>query len=313
MSQRPMEQMDMDGQPQGSPQTETANMPGQDSDGQNLEEEFSLGLDAALNESESGEAAPHEDEQEGERRAAPEETPATAAPADLQPGHDTAYVPEQPQRELVIPQESKPAPESPQVPGKVEMPEHLQSEFERLEAIDPELAQLALEDSADGQAIRARLEEYGAAIAHDHARLVVLTRQQQHDMEQVRQEQALRDAQAQQAHFMGVMQQEHPDFHSLITGNDQAAQVRFRNEMLSWIQGKPYAEAAPLMQIFQNSRDPRQVAGLLTQFKSERAAAKRPDPTGALAVPGRGGTVAPAGIGDKDDFDAGLDAGLSSD
>lgn len=314
MSQQPMEQMNMDGQPQGSPQVETASMPGQDGDGRgSREEEFSLGLDAALNENESGGAVPQENEQEEESRAAPEETPATAAPVAPQAGPDTAYAPEQPLHEPAAPQEAKPVPESPQVPGKTEMPEHLQNEFERLQAIDSELAQLALEDSADGQAIRARLEEYGAAIAHDHARLVVLTRQQRHDMEQMRQEQAMRDEQARQAHFMGVMQQEHPDFYSLITGKDQAAQVRFRNEMLSWIQGKPYAEAAPLMQIFQSSRDPRQVAGLLTQFKSERAAAKRPDPTGALAVPGRGGTVAPAGIGDKDDFDAGLDAGLSSD
>ena len=230
MSQQPMEQMNMDGQPQGSPEVETDCMPGQDGEDRGRrEEEFSLGLDAALNENESGGAVPQENEQEEESRAAPEETPATAAPVAPQAGPDTAYAPEQPLHEPAAPQEAKPVPESPQVPDKMEMPEHLQNEFERLQAIDPELAQLALEDSADGQAIRARLEEYGAAIAHDHARLVVLTRQQRHDMELVRQEQAMRDEQARQAHFMGVMQQEHPDFYSLITGKDQAAQVRFRN------------------------------------------------------------------------------------
>lgn len=311
MSQQLVEQMDKDGQPQGSPQTEIGGMPGQG--GVESEDEFSLGLDAALNVDgpDEADADPHKKASEGHGRTAPEDKALAPPEAEISPEPE-GQPPLEPSIQSVEPPASPPEAE-PNAPGRIEMPEHLQSEFERLEAIDPELARMALEDSADGQSIRDRLEEYGAAIAHDHARLVVLTRQQRRDMEQMRREQAMRDAQAQQAHFMGVMRQEHPDFYGLITGNDQAAQARFRNEMLSWIQNKPYVEAAPLMQIFQNSRDPRQVAGLLTQFKSERAAASRPDPTGAFAVPGRGGTVAPVGIGDKDDFDAGLDAGLSSE
>ena len=127
----------------------------------------------------------------------------------------------------------------------------------------------------------------------------------------MRQEQARQAVTARQQHFLQVMKQDHPDFHALLTGGDQAAQMRFRNDVLQWIQAKPYAEAAPLMDIFTNSQDPQEVGSLLAKFKNERNA-RRPDPTGALAVPGRGGTVAPAGIGDKDDFDAGLSLSLSS-
>lgn len=311
MSQQPMEQMDMYRQPQGTPQAE---MDIESQPTPNHEDEFALGMDTALDGGQSSQEAGEEaqaGQEAGEEQVSPPVPDAPLAPLQDAPPPDTPEP--QPYASQDPDQEQPPAPDRPQAPAKVEMPEHLQGEFEHLLGLDPELAQLALEDSADGKTIRARLEEYGAAIAHDYARLVVLSRQQRLDMERVRQEQVIRDAQAQQAHFMGVMQQEHPDFYGLITGKDQAAQARFRNEMLAWIQGKPYADAAPLMQIFQYSRDPRQVAGLLTQFKRERAAAKRPDPTGALAVPGRGGTVAPAGIGDMDDFDAGLDAGLSSD
>lgn len=75
------------------------------------------------------------------------------------------------------------------------------------------------------------------------------------------------------------------------------------------IAAKPYAEAAQLMEVARNGRDPAQVSALLTRFERERGGGrKQPDPTGALAVPGRGAPVAPTGVGDKDDFDAGWNA-----
>ena len=139
----------------------------------------------------------------------------------------------------------------------------------------------------------------------------MMRRQQAAERETMRQEQARQAVAARQQHFLQVMKQDHPDFHALLTGGDQAAQMRFRNDVMAWIKAKPYAEAAPLMDIFTNSQDPQEISSLLARFKHERNA-RRPDPTGALAVPGRGGTVAPAGIGDKDDFDAGLSLSLSS-
>ncbi len=58
------------------------------------------------------------------------------------------------------------------------------------------------------------------------------------------------------------------------------------------------------MQIAQKG-NANQVLQLIEKFENEKGGRKRADPTGALAVPGRGAPMAPAGIGDKDDLDAG--------
>lgn len=196
-------------------------------------------------------------------------------------------------------------------PATVELPEELAQEFERLESMDPAAAAVALEDSPDGQATRVRLEQYGAELAHDHAGLVLMRRQRENERALLREERARQAVQERQRQFMEVMRREHPDFHALLAGDDLAAQVRFSRDVRSWIEAKPYAEAAPLMEIYSRSSDPYEVGRLLTRFRNERRA-RRPDPAGALAVPGRGGTVAPAGIGDTDDFHAGLNISLSS-
>lgn len=221
------------------------------------------------------------------------EVPAAPGAADVAEGHPAAGQP------------------SDEVPATVELPEELAQEFERLKRMDPAAAAVALEDSPDGQATRVRLEQYGAELAHDHAGLVLMQRQRESERALLREERARQAVQERQRQFMEVMRREHPDFHALLAGDDLAAQMRFSRDVRSWIEAKPYAEAAPLMEIYSRSSDPYEVGRLLTQFRNERRA-RRPDPAGALAVPGRGGTVAPAGIGDTDDFHAGLTLSLSS-
>ena len=292
MRQQPMEQQDATG------------IPGE-------EDHFAEGLAEALKDDEQPQDSPQQPEAAGEdphHEAAPQGVPAgteapEAAPMPQEPpAPPSAGTPQQTE------EEEKAAPAQ---PATVTLPAELQAEYERLQEMDPEAAKMALEDSPAGQAVRHRLEQYGAELAYDHASLVMMRRQQATERETMRQEQARQAVTARQQHFLQVMKQDHPDFHALLTGGDQAAQMRFRNDVMQWIKAKPYAEAAPLMDIFTNSQDPQEIGSLLTRFKNERNA-RRPDPTGALAVPGRGGTVAPAGIGDKDDFDAGLSLSLSS-
>lgn len=292
MSQQPMEQQDATG------------IPGE-------EDHFAEGLAEALKDDEQPQDSPQQPEAAEENprhEAAPQGIPAgteapEAAPMPQEPpAPPSAGTPQQTE------EEEKAAPAQ---PATVTLPAELQAEYGRLQEMDPEAAKMALEDSPAGQAVRHRLEQYGAELAYDHASLVMMRRQQATEREAMRQEQARQAVTARQQHFLQVMKQDHPDFHALLTGGDQAAQMRFRNDVMEWIKAKPYAEAAPLMDIFTNSQDPQEIGSLLTRFKNERNA-RRPDPTGALAVPGRGGTVAPAGIGDKDDFDAGLSLSLSS-
>lgn len=296
MSQQPMEQQDATG------------IPGE-------EDHFAEGLAAALKDDEQPQDSSQHPEDAGEsthHEAAPQGVPAGIEAPEAAPMPQEPPVPSPAGTPQQTAEEKKAEPEAaPAQPAAVKLPEELQAEYERLQEMDPEAAKMALEDSPAGQAVRHRLEQYGAELAYDHASLVMMRRQQDTEREAMRQEQARQAVTARQQHFLQVMKQDHPDFHALLTGGDQAAQMRFRNDVLQWIQAKPYAEAAPLMDIFTNSQDPQEVGSLLAKFKNERNA-RRPDPTGALAVPGRGGTVAPAGIGDKDDFDAGLSLSLSS-
>lgn len=278
------------------------------------ERHFAEGLDAALTKDEEPqeEVLPQAEEKDADQESiVQEDPPHPVGEIAGQNGQEAPAAVAEVSAPEELPSQDKATSVEPAQPDTVEVPEELQAEYERLQSMDPEAAKMALEDSPEGEAMRYRLEQYGAEIAHDHARLVRMQRQHADEREVLRQEQARQAALERQKNFLGVMQHDHPDFHALLTGGDQAAQVRFRNDMLQWIQAKPYGEAAPLMDIFTRSQDPQEVSSLLTQFKREREV-RRPDPTGALAVPGRGGTVAPAGIGDKDDFDAGLSLSLSS-
>lgn len=196
--------------------------------------------------------------------------------------------------------------EEPSAPRVVEIPEALQAEFEVLQRMDPAAAALAQEDSPDGEAIRSRLGNYGADLAMDRAERVLEGRQKQ----ALRIQEEQRAVEQHNAYFLSVLDREVPDVMAMVKDTARMQEtVAFHTEMDRWIKTKPYAEAAPMMQTFQQGRDPRAVAALIKQFIQERKAAPRPkgpDPDGALAVPGRGAPVAPIGIGDRDDFDAGF-------
>jgi hypothetical protein len=200
--------------------------------------------------------------------------------------------------------QSEPATGMPPV-KKVEPDEDIKEDIGELAKRNPAAAELALEDSSDGEDLRTRLRDVGLINALDRAE-VLMDRRNRMYAQQVEQ---ARIVEAHNRNFYAVMSREHPDLMEMAAKPDgHAERAKFYRDMEGWIQRKPYAEAVPMMQIFQSGRDPRQVAALITQFKSERnqgTVNKKPDPSAALAVPSRGAPVAPAGIGDEDDIEAG--------
>lgn len=253
-----------------------------------------------------GEGAPAEEvaqtqpEDEGDNGPQPgqqEETPPAPAP-EFQPQPEAQPLPQPPAAPQVQPTE----------PKQLEtVPEEIADELKDLEAISPAAAKLAMEDSAEGAAVRERLINFGAAMAQDRAEFV-LSRREQAQKEATAE--AERNAAAVQAHnenFAGTIRRELPEYYAMCNDPARKAEsAKYQQDVYAWIGSKPYDEAAPLMEIAKTGRDPNKIVSLLKQFESERRGAKtRPDPTGALAVPGRGAPTAPAGVGDKDDFDAG--------
>lgn len=193
---------------------------------------------------------------------------------------------------------------------RIEAPEEIAGELEELKRLNPAAAELALEDSPEGESIRARLTEYGALGAQDRAENILEKRERAARAERAEQE---RNRQAMEAHnqrFMTVLRRDHPDYTALLT--DPARKVeaaKAMQDIFAWISAKPYAEAAPLMEIAQRGRDPEQVSALITRYKHERgkSAPRKARPEGAYAVPGRGAASAPSGDdGNADDFDAGF-------
>lgn len=305
-------------------------------------DDYASALDDALQDGDDGQQKPAEqqkpEQQDGGRPAgeqprqeaprgeptAPQQTPdgqpqQLAQPAPYQPQPVTPPYPQpQPVMPPQQPQGQQPRQEQPKPP--VEIPEAIKDEWEALKKASPEAAALAQEDSPEGRQIRSRLEEYGADLAHDRAEMILDSRNR--DLK-ARQAEAARARQALDAHnsnFLGVLERDHPEHLALMADPSRRAEAKARiDDIFNWIGTLPYAEGAKLMPIAQGGRNPEEVSALLTRYEQERGGGKRtaqqrrPDPTGALAVPGRGGTVAPAGVGDKDDFDAALDAGLSSE
>ncbi|WP_165078883.1 MULTISPECIES: hypothetical protein [unclassified Desulfovibrio] len=207
----------------------------------------------------------------------------------------------------------QPAPEPVQQPQSEEpkqletVPEELAEELKELEAISPAAAKLAMEDSAEGAAVRERLTNFGAAMAQDRAEFVLAQRAQAQKEATAEAERYAAAVRTHNDNFLGTIKRELPDYYALVNDPARKAEAaKYQQDVYDWIGSKPYAEAAPLMDIAKSGRDVNQVVSLLKQFESERRGGKaKPDPTGALAVPGRGAPTAPAGIGDKDDFDAG--------
>lgn len=236
-------------------------------------------------------------------KAEPPQGDVTAPVAPQQPAF-----PSHPQPDVSVPA-PQPAPE-PEPAKQIEVPEEIADELETLKKLNPQAAALALEDTPEGASIRARLEQYGAELAQDRAEQVLYRRQQvqaQREAETARFEQA-RDAH--NAAFKAMFERDHPEYAAMLADPGRKAEaVKYQQDVFDWIAAKPYAEAAELMHIAKSGRDPAQVSALLTRFERERGGRpKQPDPTGALAVPGRGAPVAPTGVGDKDDFDAGWNA-----
>ena len=254
---------------------------------------------------ESSEKAPAEnqDQQSDADNAAKEEV------QHEQPAQPAPPIPaQQSYQQFERPQVSEPA-----KPKLIEVPEHLAGELATLKKLNPAAAELALEDSPEGERLRSLMEEYGAEMALDRAEIVLDKRNREtaaHQAEVARQQQTIAEH---NNRFMATLQREHPEYAAMITDPARREEaVKKQNEIMGWISAKPYAEGARLMKIAQEARDPNEVCALITQFESERQAKpKQADPTGALAVPGRGAPTAPAGIGDKDDFDAGWNANPS--
>ena len=275
---------------------------------------FSIGEDEAEAKGSAEKGQEQEANSEGNEAAGSQE------PAKADEGKQTnvqneqppaAEQPQQPQPQMEQPRESAPA--EPEPPKKIEVPENLTEEFATLKKLNPAAAELALEDSPEGERLRSRMEEYGAEMALDRAEIVLDKRNREtaaHQAEVARQQQTIAEH---NNRFMATLQREHPEYAAMITDPARREEaVKKQNEIMGWISAKPYAEGARLMKIAQEARDPNEVCALITQFESERKAKpKQADPTGALAVPGRGAPTAPAGIGDKDDFDAGWNANPS--
>lgn len=223
---------------------------------------------------------------------------------------DVTQAPPFQQEEESLPTQPLPQQQEAQAVKTVEIPEDIADEYETLKTLNPDAAALALEDSPEGATVRSRLEQYGAELAQDRAEQVLFQRRQ---VQALRQAQIEREKQIKEAHnraFRNMFEREHPEYAAMLFNpNRKAEAARYQQDVFRWIEAMPYSEAAGLMEIAKNGRDPAQVSALLTRFERERNAGRRqPDPTGALAVPGRGAPVAPTGIGDKDDFDAGWNA-----
>ncbi len=237
----------------------------------------------------------------------------TAAKEEVQQGQPAQPAPPMPAQQPYQQEQPQAEPAKPEPPKLIEVPEHLADELATLKKLNPAAAELALEDSPEGERLRSRMEEFGAEMALDRAEMVLDKRNRE---TATRQAEVARQQQAIVEHnnrFMSTLQRDHPDYAAMITDPARREEaVKKQNEIMGWISAKPYAEGARLMKIAQEARDPNEVCALLTQFESERQAKpKQADPTGALAVPGRGAPTAPAGIGDKDDFDAGWNANPS--
>ena len=273
-----------------------------DDDGESAEDRQGNDQQQEDDSSEKAPAANQEQQSDADNAAAKEEV------QHEQPSQPAPPMPaQQPYQQIERPQASEPA------KPLIEVPEHLVDELANLKKLNPAAAELALEDSAEGERLRSRMEEFGVEMALDRAEMVLDKRNREtaaHQAEVARQQQTIVEH---NNRFMATLQREHPEYAAMIIDPARREEaVKKQNEIMGWISAKPYAEGARLMKIAQEARDPNEVCALITQFESERQAKpKQADPTGALAVPGRGAPTAPAGIGDKDDFDAGWNANPS--
>ncbi len=142
---------------------------------------------------------------------------------------------------------------------------------------------------------------------HDRGELILSRREQAQEEATTEAERNAAAVRAHNENFLGTIRRELPEYYAMMNDPARKAEAaKYQQDVYAWIGSKPYAEAAPLMEIAKHGRDVNQVVSLLKRYESERrGGTSKPDPTGALAVPGRGAPTAPARTGDKDDFDAG--------
>lgn len=217
-------------------------------------------------------------------------------------GSEAGAVAETPQdktREVPVENMPEQAPQARQPESLADVPQNIASEMEELKKLNPAVADLAMENSPDGESIRRRLEHYGAESGQDRGEFILERRNRERMA--ASEQQARIDAHNRQFHE--TIKSRNPAYYDLITNQNRRAEAQsyFRN-IFGWIESKPYSEAKNLMQIAEKGRDPNQICDLIERYEREKG---RPDATGALAVPSRGMPYAPAGIGDRDDFDAG--------
>lgn len=267
--------------------------------GADSQNDFDAGFDAAEEKApESGELPEGWAQKSGE---VPSEGNITAPPEEIF-SHEAAG-------ESFPAAEAESSPTTPEIKN-IEVPEELADELEALKQLNPQAAEVAQEDSPEGESVRRRLAELGALAAQDRAENILERRERAKRAEQA---EAERNRQAIEAHnrrFMSVLQHDHPDYTAMLADPTRKLEAaRYMEDVLAWISAKPYAEAAPLMEIARHGRNPEQVSALLTQYRQERgkAAPRKSGPEGAFAVPARGAASAPSGDeGNADDFDAGF-------
>lgn len=246
------------------------------------QEEFDAGFEE-MNEAET------DQEQAGREQAQP-------APELSEPVPEPASPPE-PASEPESPPEPAPASQ----PQRInETPEAIADELERLRRLNPQAADLALEDSAEGKAIRVRLESYGAEAAQDRAEMTLYRREEQRRREQAQREQV----ESYNRSFQDTIRREAPEFYAM--SNDPARRgemQQYLQSLTGWIESKPFREGVNLMRIREHG-NAHEVCALIRQFESEKTGREKAADA-MYAVPGRGAPAAPAAIGDKNDFDAG--------
>lgn len=237
-----------------------------------------------------------------ETKADPAPEEGLERPAEVLENAESALPPE-PESELEsepLNKQDKEDP-APSETAKVEIPENIAAELEELKKLSPAAAEIAVEDSPDGAALRSRLEKYGAEQAQDRAEFLIYQRRE-------REREAKRETEARDAHnrnFFAVMQREAPEYCEMISNPKRKEEAAaYIADVYKWIEQKPYKEAAEMMRVAKSGRDPMEVSSLIKRFEQEKRGGKR-DYEDAIAVPGRGVSHMGSGIGGKDDFDAG--------
>lgn len=206
--------------------------------------------------------------------------------------------------ESLPPEEEPPAFEAPpEQPRQLEKaPDAIAGELENLRKLNPDAAALALEDSAEGEAIRRRLEIYGVEQAQDRAEMTLYRRSREAERQraaQARIEAANRD-------FAATLRRGAPAYFDLMNDPNRRSEAeRYIRDVESWIESRPYREGLELMEIRRRG-SAGQVCDLIRRFEAAKSGRKK-DAAAMFAAPSRGAPAAPHGIGDENDFDAGWD------